>query len=349
MNVGIIGFRGSGKTTVFNALTGLKAEVGGYHGGDVKNLGTIKVPDSRLKAIADVVKPKRLIYAEIRFTDLAAATPAEGKGFSAQALADMRQSDALVHVVRGFDNPALSTAADLARDTEAFESELILADLIVVENRLERLKKQGTKDSEREWLEQIKAHLESDAPLRTLELSEEVWARLAGFGFLSRKPCMVLLNVTEDALGSPPEGRLAGFLERNRLRAVAVSGQVEMEVNDLEEAEALDYLAALGLSEPAKNRFIREVYDMLHLMSFFTFGPDEVRAWTIRQGTRAQQAAGKIHSDIERGFIRAEVMAWEDVVRYGSESKLKEAGKMRLEGKDYTPHDGECVHFRFNV
>jgi ribosome-binding ATPase YchF (GTP1/OBG family) len=278
MNVGIIGFRGCGKTTVFNALTGLHAEVGGYHGDDVKNLGNIKVPDKRLKAIADIVNPKKLIYAEIIFVDLAATTPAAGKGFSAQALADMRQSDALVHVVRGFDNPSLPNKPDLRRDTEGFESELILADLIVVENRLERMKKQGAKDKEKEYLEAIKAHLEQDLPLRTLDLGEDAWANLAGFGFLSRKICMVLLNVTEDQASAAIEDKLAALIARNQLRAMVVSGQVEMEVNDLDEAEALDYLQSVGLEEPAKYRFIREVYDMLNLMSFFTFGPDEVRS-----------------------------------------------------------------------
>ncbi len=350
MKVGIIGFRGAGKTTIFNALTGLHAEVGGYHGGDVKNLGNIKVPDARLKKIADKISPKKLTYAEIAFVDFAGTTPDGGKGFAAQTLADMRQSDALVHVVRGFDNPALSDEPDLLRDATAFESELTLADLMVVENRLQRLKKQGDKGREREYLEKIQEHLEQELPLRTLDMPEEAWVQLAGFGFLSRKNCMALLNVDESQAAEEPPAELLAYCEKQGLKVIVVSGQVEMELNDLEEEqERQEYLEALGLTEAAKDRFIREVYGMLNLISFFTAGPDEVRAWTIRNGTRAQKAAGKIHSDIERGFIRAEVMQWEDMAELGSDSKCREANKMRLEGKEYLPKDGEVVHFRFNV
>lgn len=349
MKVGIVGFRGSGKTTVFNALTGLHAEVGGYHGADVKNLGNIKVPDKRLEKIAEQVKPKKLIHAEIVFADLAATTASQGKGFSGETLAEMRQSDALVHVVRGFDNPDLSDSMNILRDIEAFESEICLADLMVVENRLQRLKKQGTKSREREYLEAIQSHLEEEKALRTLDLGEPGWSSLTGFGFLSRKHCLLLLNVPEDAATEPPADEIVSYAEEGNLRLLSISGEVEMEVNDLEADEALEYLKSVGLEEPAKGRFIREAYDMLQLISFFTFGPDEVRAWTIRKGLKAQQAAGKIHSDIERGFIRAEVMQWEDVVEHVTEGKIREANKMKLEGKEYIPKDGECIHFRFNV
>ena len=349
MKVGIVGFRGSGKTTVFNALTGLHAEVGGFHGEESKNLGIIKVPDERLLKIHDAVKPKKLVQAEIAFADLAAASPASGKGFSPKTLAEMRVADALVHVVRGFDNPEVSEDADLRRDVERFESEMALADLIVVENRLERMRKQGAKGQERDLLEELKLHLEQELPIRTFPLTEDAKGRLAGFTFLSEKPCLVLLNVSEGEAASAAPANVAEMAKARGLRLLVISGQVEMELNELDDAERAEYLASLGLTTTAKNRFIREAYDMLELIAFFTFGPDEVRAWPIRKGTRAQQAAGKIHSDIERGFIRAEVMQWQDVVALPHESKLREAGKIKLEGKEYIPQDGEVIHFRFNV
>lgn len=350
MKVGIIGFRGCGKTTVFNALTGLHAEVGGFHGDNVKNLGNIKVPDDRLQRLADKIKPKKLTFAEIFFADLAAASAKEekGKGLPAQVLAEMRQSDALVHVVRGFESPELTEPADLLRDLQTFEAELSFSDLLSVENRLERLKKQGAKGQERDHLEAIQAHLEKELPLRTMDLPEEIWAQFAGFGFLSRKPCMALLNVPEESASAAVPSPAAAYCLERQIRTMVISAKVEMELNDLGSDERDEFLGVLGLTEPAKGRFIREVYDMLSLISFFTVGPDEVRAWTIRKGTRAQQAAGKIHSDIERGFIRAEVMAWEEVLSMG-ETKCRELGKLRLEGKDYIPKDGEIIHYRFNV
>ncbi|RJO68938.1 MAG: redox-regulated ATPase YchF [Myxococcales bacterium] len=349
MKAGIVGFRGSGKTTVFNALTGLHAEVGGFSAAEAKNLGTIKVPDERLAQIADKVQPKKLTYAEITFTDLAAASPAGGKGFPPAMLNDMKALEALVHVVRGFDNPAVPEPVDILRDARNFESELALSDLMIAENRLARLAKQGAKTREREHMEAIKSHLDQEKPLRTMDLSEEAWAELAGFGFLSLKPCLLLVNVAEDKAAAPLPAELGTFAAAQRLRVMAISGQVEMEVNDLETAERSEYLKSLGLDRPAKDRFIREAYDMLNLISFFTFGPEEVRAWTIHKGTKAHQAAGKIHSDIERGFIRAEVMDWRDVVVLGAESKMREAKKIRLEGKEYIPQDGDVIHFRFNV
>ncbi len=349
MRTSIVGFRGCGKTTVFNALTGLHAEVGGYHAGDVKNLGNIKVPDKRLATIAEKISPKKLTYAEISFADLAATSPADGKGFAAAMLSEMRAADALVHVVRGFDNPDLSDSPDLMRDITVFEGEMVLADLLIVENRLSKLRKTGAKTKEREYLEIIAAHLEADQPLRTLEIDGGAWTLLAGFSFLSKKSCLLLLNVEEEQAADPASAEIIEFATKNSLRVMVVSGNVEMELNDLDETDGQEYLASLGLKEPAKDRFIREVYDMLDLISFFTAGPDEVRAWTIRKGTFAQQAAGKIHSDIERGFIRAEVMQWADMAELGSDAKCREAGKMRLEGKEYIPQDGEVIHFRFNV
>ena len=350
MKAGIVGYRGAGKTTIFNVLTGLCAEVGGFHGDDVKNLGTIKVPDERLRAISERINPKKLTYAEMAFCDLAATSPEKGKGFSANVLNELRKVEALVHVVRGFDNPALSDAPDLLRDTASFESELVLADLIVAEKRLERLRKEGAKSRERELLELIQAHLETDSPLRVLKtLGADDWKQLVGYAFLSLKPCLLLLNVPDDQAAAAAPAPLAAFAQEHDLRLMTVSGQVEMELNDLAPEEAQEYLKALGLAESAKARFIRAAYDMLDLISFFTAGPDEVRAWTIRRGTLAQAAAGKIHSDIERGFIRAEVMQWPDMVALGSDAKCREAGKMRLEGKEYLPQDGEVIHFRFNV
>ncbi len=351
MKVGIVGFRGSGKTTVFNALTGLNAETGGFSSADKTNLGNIKVPDERVQTLSEIYQPKKTIYAEVQFADLAGTTPeAGGKGFSSQMLAEMRNADALVHVARDFDNPALSRARDPEGDAERFNSELVLADLMVVEKRLERLHKEGKKDRETELFERIVAHLEEDLPLRTMEMDEAEEKQLSSYAFLSRKPLLLLVNTTDDKASGEVSEALVGISEKHRNPLFVMSAQVEMELNDLDEDDKKDFLSDLGLEEPARLRFIKTVYAMLDLISFLTVGKDEVRAWTIRRGTPAVKAAGKIHSDIERGFIRAEVIDWRALVETdGNEAKCREMGKMRLEGKEYVILDGEVAHFRFNV
>ncbi len=352
MKVGIVGFAGSGKTTIFNALTGLRAEVGGYGGKDKANLGIIKVPDARIEALAEIYHPKKKTLAEISFIDVAGPEATEEKsntGLDSKIVNNMREVEALVHVIRAFDNPSLGQSPDPVRDIVNFDSELILADLIIVENRLNRMKKEKANPNEKALFEQCKEALESEKPLRSIEFGEEDLHLLSGFRFLSQKPLLLLLNVSEgDIAGGTPASVQAAATERG-LTVITMCGLAEMDIAELAPEEQADFLQALGISEPARDRFIRAAYGMLDLISFLTAGEDECRAWTIRRGTKAQRAAGKIHSDIERGFIRAEVVAFDDFMHYKTEAKCKEAGKLRLEGKEYLVHDGDIMHFRFNV
>jgi ribosome-binding ATPase len=352
MKVGIVGFAGGGKTTVFNTLTGLKAEVGGYGAKEKPNIGIIKVPDVRIEELAKIYNPKRKVYAEMNFVDVAGpqGDRANKSGdLDPKLIAEMREADALVHVVRGFDNPALDKPADLLRDIKNFESEMILADLIPIENRLNRMKKEKTNPREKELIEQCKAMLEAEQPLRQLQLSADEAQLLAGFRFLSQKPLMLLLNMDETGIGESIPADIQTYVTENNLVAIQMCGQAEMEIAELAPEEQAEFLKDLGISEPARDRFITAAYQLLDLISFLTAGEDECRAWTIRRHTTAQRAAGKIHSDIERGFIRAEVIAYQDFINLKSEAKCRELGKLRLEGKEYTVQDGDIINFRFNV
>jgi GTP-binding protein YchF len=261
----------------------------------------------------------------------------------------MRDVDALVQVVRAFADPTGGPAPNPERDLANFRSELILADLAIVEKRLERLRKEKGKEQEAELLERCRAALEAASPLRRLALSEHEERALSGFGLLSRVPMLVVVNVPEAEAGAPLAAPLHARLDADGLAGLAMCAQIEMEIAALEPAERGAFLADLGLAEPARDRFIQAAYALLDLISFLTTGEDEVRAWPIRRGTTAVRAAGKVHSDIERGFIRAEVVTYEDFIRLGSEAKCREAGKLRLEGKDYVVRDGDIIHFRFNV
>jgi hypothetical protein len=346
--MGLAGFPGSGKTTIFNALTGLHAEVGIGAGATGRpNLGVIKVPDERVDALAEIFKPRKVTYAEISFVDFP-DPPAEPGRLDEKVIVQMREVDALAQVVRAFDDPA-QVAPDPCRDLERFRTELVIADLTIVERRLERLKKEKGKERERELLERIRSELEGERELRRLELSPEDEASVAGFAFLSLKPRLVVLNVAESDLAAGVPAPVEQLVERDALKALVISGKVEMELADLEPADRRSFEADLGLSESARDRFIRASYDLMSLMSFLTSGEDEVRAWTVRRGDTAQRAAGKIHSDIARGFIRAEVIPYAAFMDLKSEARCREAGKLRVEGKDYVVADGDIIHFRFNV
>lgn len=350
MKVGIVGFAGSGKTTVFNTLTGLKAEVGGYGGKDKANIGIIKVPDVRIEELAKIYKPKKKVFAEMNFVDVAGPQGEAAKsGLDTKLVAEMREADALVHVVRGFENPLIEQPADLLRDIKNFDIELILADLIPLENRLARMKKEKANPREKEIVEQCKAALDEEKPLRSLDFSAEEWQMLAGFRFLSQKPVMLLINLSEDQIGQAIPLEVEQYAKDNGYKLITMCGRAEMDIAELPIEEQGDFLKDLGISEPARDLFIRSAYELLDLISFLTSGEDECRAWTIRRGTNAQRAAGKIHSDIERGFIRAEVVAYLDFIALGSEAKCRETGKLRLEGKEYLVQDGDIINFRFNV
>ncbi|HYP27524.1 MAG TPA: redox-regulated ATPase YchF [Blastocatellia bacterium] len=353
MKVGLVGFAGSGKTTIFNTLTGLTAEVGGYGAREKANVGVIKVPDERVDRLGELFNPKKKTYAEISFVDVAGPQSEGGErsesGLDPKLVQHMREVEALVHVVRAFDNPMLLQAADPARDIRAFDDELMLTDLVQIETRIARLRKEKDSTRERELLERLKGEIEGERPLRDLEISPEEMGLIAGFRFLSLKPLLLLLNVGEDSIASEPPGEVEDLAASKNLSFIAMSGQTEMEIAQLAPEEQRDFLQDLGISEPARDRFIRAAYTRLDLISFLTAGEDECRAWPIRRGTSAHRAAGKIHSDIERGFIRAEVVRFEDLIELKSEARCREAGKLRLEGKEYTVQDGDVIHFRFNV
>lgn len=351
MKVGLVGFSGSGKTTVFNALTGLAAQVASHGRKDQANLGSIKVPDARIDRLASIYHPKRKVYAEVTFVDVAGQEVGENsRSLDAEIVRQMREADALVHVVRGFVNALDSRPPQPGEDIAAFESELILTDLVQVEARIGRLAKdRSASPQERNALEACQQHLGAEKPLRSLQLSPPEWGALAGFRFLSHKPILILINLPDSGLsqGAPAEAENAAR-ERD-LQVLALAGQVEMEIAQLDEGEQGPFLQELGIKEPARYRFIGAAYQLLDLISFLTAGEDECRAWPIKRGTTAHRAAGKIHSDIERGFIRAEVAHFENLIALGSEAKAREAGKLRLEGKEYVVRDGDVIHFRFNV
>jgi len=252
-------------------------------------------------------------------------------------------------VVRAFPDTVSGDAPSAVRDLTNFKSELILNDLVLIERRLERLKKEKGKEQERALLERCKAVLEAEQVLRSLPWTAEEATALAGFGFLSRRPIMVVLNVSDEAVHAGLPADVAAWLQAEAVQGLVLSGKIEMEIAALDADDRQAFLDDLGLQAPARERFIRAAYELLDQISFLTSGEDEVRAWTIKRGTPAVKAAGKIHSDIERGFIRAEVVHFEDFVHYGSDAKCREAGKLRLEGKEYVVKDGDIIHFRFNV
>ncbi len=346
MKVGLVGFARCGKTTIFNALTGLSADVGGFDARAA--IAVVKVPDPRVDALADIVTPEQKKYAEVSFLDFPPS--AERKAaLDTRSLAQMRELEALAQVVRAFDDPAATVLADPLRDLRGFHAELILADMGVVEKRLERLRKERGREREQALLEKCSRILEQEKPLRGESFLPEEQLALAGFALLSHKPLLVVYNVEERALQSPLPADIAAYAEDNGLRIIPVCGKLEMEIAQLDEDERDLFVADLGLEQSARDRFIRAAYATLNLLSFFTAGPSEARAWTVTRGTTAVRAAGKIHSDIERGFIRAEVIDYNDYLTCRGEVGCRQAGKMRLEGKDYVVRDGDVVHFRFKV
>jgi GTP-binding protein YchF len=349
MKIGLVGFPGSGKTTVFNALTGLSAETGYGAARGKTNLGVVKVPDARVDALAKIFNPKKTVYAEITFCDVAVApSPGQGKGLDDQVLRAMREVDALCHVVRGFAGSD-GEAPHPLQEAHDFEAEMNLSDLILIETRLERLKKEKAKPGEKELMEKLKAHLDAGKPLRSLELNTTDLGAISGYRFLTQKPLMLILDVAEADAAKPAPADLTEHTQASGLGLIVLAGAVEMDIAQMPPEEQKEFVASLGLDEPAAGRFIRAAYALCELISFLTAGEDECRAWPLRKGLNAHRAAGKIHSDIERGFIRAEVIRWEDLVKLGSEAKCREAGKLRLEGKEYTVADGDVINFRFNV
>ncbi len=352
MKAGIVGYARSGKTTVFNALTGAQAAVGTY-GSREANVAVIKVPDQRVVRLAAIHHPKKITHAEFEFVDIGPNEEAgEQKALDGAALTALKNTHALVHVVRAFDNESVMHPlgnVDPVRDASAMEDELKLCDLIIIERRIERLEKEHRKDTEYGLLCHCREHIESGQALRTLPLSHQEEPLLAGYSFLSQKPLMLLGNYGEESIGKDDPSGLTAFAHENNLPLIDLCGAMEMEIARLPEQERSDFREQLGLGEESRLRFIQAAYDMLGVISFLTAGPQEVRAWTIRKNTRAVDAAGVIHTDIQRGFIRAEVVHFTDLMEAGSPARAKELGKMRLEGKEYIVQDGDVILFRFNV
>jgi len=343
VKIGLVGYPGSGKSAVFGALTGLTVETG--FGAHRENVGVVKVPDPRVDALAVLYSPKKTTYAEITFTDLVVG---HGEGLDRKALNAMRGVDALCQVLRAFPDAA-GEPGDPLRELTGLETETLLADLEVVEARVARLRKDRSNPNELALLVRIQEAIENERPARTLDLSEEEQKVLSGYSLLTLKPLLLVLNVTEEEVAKPAAQEVAAAASERGLGLVVLSAIVEMEIAQMDEADQGEFAESLGLSEPASHRFIRAAFELIDLISMLTSGPDECRAWPVPRGTPAPRAAGKIHSDIERGFIRAEVTRWEDLVELGSEAKCKEAGKLRVEGRSYVVQDGDVVHFRFNV
>lgn len=360
MKIGIIGLPNSGKTTVFNALTRGTVETAAYSSGQIEpNLATVKVPDERLAALAKLYKPRKVTPADVQYIDVAGMSSGArtSGGLSPQFLNYISQVDALLHVVRAFeadDVPHPENSVDPARDMASVDLELMFSDMAIIERRLSRLQSEMGKmaGQEREQrqielsaLERLYAGLEQEQPIRTQELNAEETRLLRGFQFLSAKPLLTVVNIGEDQIGAPPQ--LEGIVPNTLI--VPLSGQVEAELAQLDDADAQAFMEDLGITEPARDRVIKASYTMLGLISFLTAGEDEVRAWTITAGTPAVEAAGTIHSDIQRGFIRAEVVAFDDLMAAGDMTAAKKAGTVRLEGKTYIVKDGDIAHFLFNV
>lgn len=346
MKVGLVGFAGSGKTTVFNTMTGQSIPVG--FGGEVR-LGVVEVPDERIDALSKIFKPKKTTYAEISFCDVPGEHGAEKKGLSTKSLQQIRDQEALCLVLRDFDNPAVEGTPDPLADLEAFHTECVFADLDLVERRLARAAKEKAPPQEVAAFELMKGILEEGKPLRSVPAGDLARGQLRNYVFLTDRPLLVAVNRDESRVAESMPAALGERIAALQAGGLALSASVEAEIAALPAAEQKAFLDDLGVTEPALTRFIRAAYGLLDLISFFTVGEDEVRAWTIRRGTAARQAAGKIHSDLERGFIRAEVIPYDVFLRHGSEHAVKEAGKLQVEGKDYVVADGDIMHVRFNV
>lgn len=358
LRAGLIGFPATGKTTLFQLMTGVHDASRAAHGKADANVGVSRVPDERLDRLTAIFNPRKRVPATVEFADLAGPGKSDAKALL--DVAPFRNADALLHVVRAFHDesvPHPAGSVDPVRDARAMEEELILADLGVVERRLERLERDLKKAPspefrrERDVLVSCRAALEEGRPLRTLGLTGEDARRLRGFQFLSAKPLLLVVNLDESDVARTARAtevtHLGAFLETAKAGAVAVCGKIELEIAQLEPADAAAFLADSGLCESGLNRVIRASYELLGFISFFTVGEEACRAWSIPRGTPAQTAAGEVHTDMARGFIRAEVVPYDALVARGSLAGCRDRGELRLEGKDYIVLDGDVINFRF--
>jgi GTP-binding protein YchF len=365
MEIGVVGLPGSGKTTVFNSLTRSRAQTGAYSATAAPNISVVKVPDPRLDKLTELLKPKRTVMVEVTYVDVAAPARGFGKreGFDSRFLDSLSKVDALAHVVRAFEDervPHSEGSVDPDRDIVTMNLELTFSDLAILERRLERLKTslKGAKQQEKEQilreeslLTRIKSSLEDDVPVRQQGLSAQEISEIESFQFLTAKPMLLLLNIGENQVPEAEaiEATYGGKYRSESCDVAALCGQVEMELTELSDAEAAEFRDSLGLGESGLDRVIRLSYGLLGLVSFFTIMSDEVRAWTIRRNTVVQKAAGKVHSDMERGFIRSEVIGFDDLVKCGSLTEARKQGLLRLEGKSYIVEDGDIITVLFNI
>lgn len=359
MKIGLVGMPKSGKTTIFNALTRSHAAVTEYSSGKVEpNIAVVDVEDERVTRLSAMYEPKRTIYATINFMDFVGVAPTDGRGdlFSGSALDLVKTADALAAVVRNFPNEVLDSTLgrpDPVREADAIAEELILADLVLVETRIGRIeadhrrgKKTPESQNELKVLTQLHEALNNDTPVREVELNADQRRAVSGFQFLSQKPLMVVVNSSEERYGKSDD--VLGELGK-RFTAIEFAGAFEMELAQMEDDEARAFMDDLGIVRSARSRLTTLAYEFLGLISFFTVGKDEVRAWTIHAGETAVDAAGTVHSDLARGFIRAECFSYDDLTEAGSEKGVREAGHFRLEGKGYMVQDGDILNIRFSV
>jgi GTP-binding protein YchF len=352
LSLGIVGLPNVGKSTLFTALTRKSADVANYPFATIEpNVGLVEVPDSRLASLAGVVDPERIMPAVVEFVDIAGLVKgaSEGEGLGNQFLANIRETDAICEVVRYFSDPNVihvEGKVDPESDVETIRTELVLADLGTIERALPRLEKEAKRDKAVELkiavAKRLQAWMDEGHRASKMEMTPEERASVRDLHLLTMKPMLYVANVDESQVAEE-------FAPIDGVKPIPICAKVEADLAELEPEEAVEYLAEIGLTEPGLNTLIREAYSLLGLQSYFTAGEKEVRAWTVPIGAKAPQAAGVIHTDFERGFIKAEVIGFEDYMTLGGEKGAKEAGKMRLEGKEYVVQDGDVVHFKFNV
>jgi GTP-binding protein YchF len=363
LTAGIVGLPNVGKSTLFNAITKNQILIANYPFATIDpNVGVVTVPDKRLQKLKKIYNPLEVIPTTFEFTDIAGLVKGAslGEGLGNKFLSHIREVDAICHVVRCFNDETIihvESKIDPVRDIEIINLELILSDLEIVNNRIEKLaKKAATREKtailEYNTLLKAKTNLEKNIPLRRITYNNEEYKIMKSFNFITLKPMIYVANISENQINNEND-EYVNLVKKQALKdeagVVIISAKIESELSELDEEDKMLYLKEIALEESGLDKLIKETYSLLNLQTFFTAGPKEVRAWTFKKGMTAKECAGIIHSDFERGFIRAEVISYEDILKYGSEKEVKENGKMRLEGKDYEMKDGDICHFRFNV